>query len=73
MLTALDDMAKQKGARNNHSITLGHGDVAKIAREIGRSRSHVWRVIARQRDSKTVADEVSRVVGVPFERIHLAA
>lgn len=73
MVSESEYMAPTKRARNNHSITLGHGDVAKIAREIGKSPSHVWRVIARKRDSKTVAAEIERVVGVPFSRIHLAA
>ena len=66
-------MSNRANARKDLRITLNHGDVTRIAREIGRSPSHVWRVIARERDSKTVARLVADVVGAPFERIHLAA
>lgn len=66
-------MANTNRARKEDRVTLNHGDVTRIAREIGRSPSHVWRVIARERPSKTVAAQVAKVVGVPFDRIHLAA
>lgn len=67
-------MATSNSARKEFGVvTLRHGDVTRIAKEIGRSPSHVWRVIARERPSKAVAADVARVVGVPFERIVIAA
>lgn len=73
MFLESNSMSKTDRARKERSVTLQHGDVTRIAREIGRSPSHVWRVLARERDSKTVAAEVERLIGVPFERIHIAA
>lgn len=63
-------MAQTKVARKK--VTLSHGDVTRIAREIGRSPSHVWRVLRRQRESMKAQHEIAGVVGVPFDQIEFA-
>lgn len=64
-------MASPKHARKK--VQLTHGDVSRIAREIGRSPSHVWRVLRRQRESVKAQTEIAGVVGVPFDQIEFAA
>lgn len=52
-------------------VVLKHGDVLAIARKIGRSTSHVSRVLNRSRESEPTKRDIEALLGVPFDAIEL--
>lgn len=52
-------------------VQLRYGDLAFLSEATGRSTGHLSRVITGDRESRELADEIERLVGVPVSRIDL--
>ena len=52
-------------------VQLRYGDLAFLEEQLGRSRSHIARVIERVRESADLRQQIERLVGAPIDCIDL--